>query len=139
MMKNYQQAAEAKRRSLWQLPDLLEQAEQTLTENGFTVFWAETAEEARQHVLNIARKYGSQSIAKSKSMATEEITLNDALIANGLDVIETDLGEYILQLNDFRNIGNHVVITGASRTADIGMELVLGAHGPAELHIIVFS
>ncbi|MEO1647018.1 MAG: lactate utilization protein B, partial [Chloroflexota bacterium] len=98
--KMRQQAAEAKRRSLRQLPDLLEQAEQTLTENGVTVLWAETAEEARQHVLKIAQEHGSQSIAKSKSMATEEIALNDALIANGLDVIETDLGEYILQLNE---------------------------------------
>lgn len=98
--KMRQQAAEAKRRSLRQLPDLLEQAEKTLTENGVTVLWAENAEEARQHVLDIAKEHGSHSIAKSKSMATEEIALNDALIANGLDVIETDLGEYILQLNE---------------------------------------
>lgn len=98
--KMRQQAAEAKRRSLRQLPDLLEQAEKTLAENGFTVLWAENAEQARQLVLDIAKEHGTQSIAKSKSMATEEIALNDALIANGLDVIETDLGEYILQLND---------------------------------------
>jgi L-lactate dehydrogenase complex protein LldF len=95
-----QQAAEAKRRALRQLPDLLEQAEKTLTENGFTVIWAEDAEQARQLILDIAKKHGTKSIAKSKSMASEEIALNDALIAQGLDVIETDLGEYILQLND---------------------------------------
>ena len=95
-----QQAAEAKRRALRQLPDLLEQAEGTLTENGFNVLWAEDAEQARQHILEIAQQHASQSIAKSKSMATEEIALNDALLAAGLDVVETDLGEYILQLND---------------------------------------
>src|SRR5687768_14515496 len=49
-----QQAAEAKRRALRQLPDLLEQAEARMTENGFTVLWAESAAEARQHVLDIA-------------------------------------------------------------------------------------
>lgn len=95
-----QQAAEAKRRALRNLPDLLEQAEQTLTENGFTVLWAEDAEEARQHILRIAREHDVQRITKGKSMVTEEIALNDALIAAGLEIVETDLGEYIVQIND---------------------------------------
>lgn len=95
-----QQAAEAKRRALRHLPDLLEQAERNLTANGFTVLWAETAEEARQHVLSIAKQHQTRKIAKSKSMATEEIALNQTLIKAGLTVVETDLGEYILQIND---------------------------------------
>ena len=95
-----QQAAEAKRRALRQLPDLLEQAEARLTENGFEVLWAEDAAEARQHVLDIVRQHQVRTIVKSKSMVTEEIALNDALIEAGLHVVETDLGEYIVQLND---------------------------------------
>ncbi len=95
-----QQAAESKRRALRNLPDLLEQAEQRLTENGFTVLWAEDAAEARRLVLDIAKRHEVQRIAKSKSMVTEEIALNQALEAVGLTVVETDLGEYILQIND---------------------------------------
>jgi len=95
-----QQASEAKRRALRNLPDLLEQAEEKLTKNGFTVLWAEDAEEARKLVLDITRKHNTKLITKSKSMATEEIALNDALIKEGLKVVETDLGEYILQLNE---------------------------------------
>ncbi|MGJ3239545.1 MAG: LutB/LldF family L-lactate oxidation iron-sulfur protein [Anaerolineae bacterium] len=94
-----QQASEAKRRSLRQLPDLLEQAEQRLTANGFTVLWARDAHEANQHVLKIAREHGAQTVAKSKSMLTEEIHLNQALELAQLRVVETDLGEYIIQLN----------------------------------------
>jgi L-lactate dehydrogenase complex protein LldF len=111
-----QQAAEAKRRALRSLPDLLEKAETTLTENGFTVLWAETAEEARQHVLRIAHEHQVQRIAKSKSMATEEIALNDALIAAGMRVIETDLGEYILQLND--EYPSHIVTPVIHKTKE---------------------
>jgi len=95
-----QQAAEAKRRALRKLPDLLELAEAKLTENGFTVLWAEDAAEAKQHMLDIVARHGSKHIAKSKSMVTEEIALNDTLIAAGAHVVETDLGEYILQIND---------------------------------------
>jgi L-lactate dehydrogenase complex protein LldF len=111
-----QQAAEIKRRALRDLPDLLEQAEQNLTANGFTVLWAETAEEARQHVLDLTQKHQSRLITKSKSMATEEIALNDALQEAGLDVVETDLGEYILQIND--EYPSHIVAPVIHKSKD---------------------
>ncbi|MGB7339755.1 MAG: LutB/LldF family L-lactate oxidation iron-sulfur protein [Phototrophicaceae bacterium] len=95
-----QQAKEAKRRALRKLPDLLEQAEANLIANGITVLWAVDAEEANQHVLDIAARHAVQTVTKSKSMLTEELHLNHALEANGLRVVETDLGEYIIQLND---------------------------------------
>jgi L-lactate dehydrogenase complex protein LldF len=94
------QAAEAKRRALRKLPELLEQAEANMIANGMTVLWATDGAEARNHVMDIVRKHDVKSIAKSKSMMTEEISLNDTLIKDGLEVVETDLGEWILQLND---------------------------------------
>jgi L-lactate dehydrogenase complex protein LldF len=93
-----QQAATIKRHALNRLPDLLERAEQTLTTNGFQVLWAEDSQEARRHVLDIVGQHQVQSVIKSKSMVTEEVALNDDLIAAGIRVLETDLGEYIIQL-----------------------------------------
>lgn len=95
-----QQAAEAKRRALRNLPDLLEKAENNLTANGFNVSWAIDAAEARQHVLDIIQQHQGRLVSKSKSMLTEEISLNAALEAANLRVIETDLGEFIIQLNN---------------------------------------
>lgn len=95
-----QQAAAAKRRALNHLADRLEQAEAAMQANGITVLWAEDDAEARQIVLDIAQQHGTKRIVKSKSMLTEEIALNPALIAQGIEVYETDLGEYIVQLAD---------------------------------------
>ncbi len=95
-----QQAAAAKRAALHRLPELLEQAEANLQANGAVVYWAETGEEANRLVLEIAKKHGVTKAAKSKSMVTEETALNHALEAAGITPIETDLGEYILQLNN---------------------------------------
>lgn len=94
-----QQAAAVKRHALNNLAGLLEEAEARMQSNGIEVLWAADAAEARQHVLDIAHKHGSHSVVKSKSMLTEEIALNDALEADGIESIETDLGEFILQLN----------------------------------------
>jgi L-lactate dehydrogenase complex protein LldF len=95
-----QQAAEAKRRALRKLPDLLELAEKRMQENGMQVLWAQDAAEACKHVLNIAKKHKLKKAIKSKSMVTEEISLNHVLEDAGIKVVETDLGEYIIQLND---------------------------------------
>ena len=94
-----QQATRAKRRALMKLPDLLEQAEANLQANGIEVRWAVDADEANQHVMELIRQHGVKTVAKSKSMATEEIGLNHVLEAEDIEVVETDLGEYIIQLN----------------------------------------
>src|SRR5690349_1650753 len=71
--------------------------EKVLAAGGY-VHWAETAEDANRIVLQIAREHNVRTAVKSKSMATEEIGLNHALEQAGIQAIETDLGEYIIQL-----------------------------------------
>lgn len=110
------QAAEAKRRALRKLPDLLEQAEANMKANGIEVLWAADAEEANKLVTEIAQRHAVNSVAKSKSMVTEEIGLNDALIEAGLQVVETDLGEYILQLNE--EAPSHIIAPVIHKTKD---------------------
>jgi L-lactate dehydrogenase complex protein LldF len=80
------------------LPDLLEQFEANVKANGGQVHWVRDADEANQVILEIARRTNTQKVVKSKSMATEEIHLNHALEEAGMVVLETDLGEYIIQL-----------------------------------------
>ena len=80
------------------LHDYLIEFEATLTKNGVKVHWAESTEEHNKLVLSIIRKHNSTKIVKSKSMLTEECHLNDFLTKNGVDVIDTDLGERIVQL-----------------------------------------
>jgi L-lactate dehydrogenase complex protein LldF len=84
--------------TLLHMADLLEELERNLQANGCTEHWANDAEEARGIVREIAQHNGVRRVVKSKSMLTEEIHLNSALEAAGIDVVETDLGEYIIQL-----------------------------------------
>ena len=76
----------------------LEAYEQKVEEAGGKVHWAETAAEARGIILDICRMNNASTVTKGKSMLTEEIELNDFLAASGIQPIETDLGEYIIQL-----------------------------------------
>ncbi len=91
-------ARAAKQQVLADLPDLLERfADQVLARGGH-VCWAPTADDARRYIVGVVEAAGATRVAKSKSMATEEIDLNPALEAAGKQVVETDLGEWIIQL-----------------------------------------
>src|SRR5438045_9592247 len=72
--------------------------ERNVVAAGGQVYWARNAEEARAAVLEICRAVGAKIVTKGKSMVAEEIALNDHLEANGITPVETDLGEYIIQL-----------------------------------------
>ncbi len=78
----------------------LEAFEKRVTEQGGRVHWAKDAEEARRIVLEICRTADAKTVTKGKSMIGEEIHLNAFLERNGIRPIETDLGEYIIQLRD---------------------------------------
>ncbi len=93
-----QMASDIRLHTIENLDVYLERLEEKVTAAGGRVHWAATAEDARQIVLDIARQNNVRLAVKSKSMATEEIALNQALEAAGLEVLETDLGEYIIQL-----------------------------------------
>lgn len=76
----------------------LMQLEEKVKAAGGHIHWAETAQDANRIVLKIAREHSVKTAVKSKSMATEEIGLNHALEQAGIQAVETDLGEYIIQL-----------------------------------------
>lgn len=113
------QARHAKLDMLRDLPAQLERFEARLLANGAQIHWAETGADANRIVLDIAKANAVRRVAKAKSMVSEETHLNDALQAEGLEVVETDLGEYIIQLADDRP--SHIVapIIHMSR-ADVG-------------------
>jgi len=88
--------------ALSQLDSLLVQFETQVHAAGGHVHWARDAAEAREIVTRILKDSGAKTVTKGKSMVTEEIELNPHLVAQGITPIETDLGEYIIQLRDER-------------------------------------
>ena len=93
-----QKVADIKQSCMKQWRRLFEQFREKAAENGIHVYLAETAEDACRIIQGIAEKTGTEKIVKSKSMTAEEIHLNTWLEKEGLEVTETDLGEWIVQL-----------------------------------------
>jgi L-lactate dehydrogenase complex protein LldF len=100
-------ARDIKNHALENLDLYLERYEKTVTDAGGHVHWARTAEEAREQILGICRKVGAKTVTKGKSMISEEIALNAGLEAAGIMPVETDLGEYIIQLRN--ELPSHII------------------------------
>lgn len=91
---------EIRAHTLENLDFYLEQLTENVVKNGGHVFFASTGEEANDYVKKIAQDKQAKKVIKAKSMVTEEISMNEAFESVGCEVIESDLGEYILQLDD---------------------------------------
>ena len=94
-----ERAKNIKWRALETLDQQLEEFEMNFTKRGGKVIWAQNSQEALDEVLNICKEKNCKTIVKSKSMVTEEIHLNSFLEKNNIESVETDLGEYIQQLD----------------------------------------
>lgn len=101
------QAREIKDHVLAHLDLYLERYEKKVQQSGGQVHWCEDADAARQKVLQICKAVNARTITKGKTMISEEIELNDFLEKNGYKVVETDLGEYIIQLR--REKPSHII------------------------------
>lgn len=95
-----ERAKNIKWRAIETLDKQLEEFELNFTKRGGKVIWAENGSQAVEEVLKICKEKNCKTLVKSKSMVTEEIHLNDALEKNGIESVETDLGEYIQQLDE---------------------------------------
>ena len=102
-------------RALSQLPDLLERLEANLTRNGVKVHWAETVSEANAIVLEIIQTHEARQVIKGKSMVSEEMEMNHFLGGQGIECLESDMGEYIVQLDNEKP--SHIIMPAIHKNA----------------------
>ena len=124
-------AREIKEEAIGNLDSYLTQLEENVVRLGGTVHWARTGAEARTIVLELARKNNVKRVVKAKSMVTEEIELNEALEHAGIEAIETDLGEYIVQLA--REKPSHILAPAVHKSKGDISELFADKLGVANL------
>ncbi len=105
-----------RQRSLRKLPELLEQLERNCTANGIQVHWAETPAEGNRIFLDIIRRHQARRVIKGKSMVSEEMHLNHFLEQNDIEALETDLGEYIIQLD--HETPSHIIVPAIHKNKD---------------------
>lgn len=120
-------ARDIKNHVLENLDFYLEEYEKKVIETGGHVHWCETHEDARQKVLEICKSVDAKVVTKGKSMITEEMHLNKFLEANDITPVETDMGEYIIQLAD--EPPSHIIGPAIHKTKEEVTELFFEHHG----------
>ena len=123
-----ERARAVKEHVLSNLDGYLERYETQVIARGGRVHWAADAQAARAIILEICRKADAKTITKGKSMVSEEIALNPALEAAGYRVIETDLGEYIIQLA--QEPPSHIIVPAVHKTREQVADLFDAHHRP---------
>ncbi|MFQ5755220.1 MAG: LutB/LldF family L-lactate oxidation iron-sulfur protein [Acidiferrobacterales bacterium] len=119
-------ARELKEHTLAHLDYYLERFESRVMAHGGHVHWARSPEEARAIVVDLCRRANARRITKGKSMVGEEIAVNKALEAAGFEVVETDLGEYIIQLA--KEPPSHIIAPAVHKSRDQITELFHDHH-----------
>ena len=121
-------ARDIKNHVLANLDGYLELYEQQVIENGGQVHWARDAEEACQIIAGICKDAQAKTVTKGKSMVSEEMHLNPVLEAAGMTVVETDLGEYIVQLAG--ETPSHIIAPAVHKTREQITDLFHEHHSP---------
>lgn len=126
-------ATDVRQKTLKNLDIYLHYFEKQVIEHGGHVHWAKTPEDMRNIVIDICQKAFAKKVAKGKSMVGEEVLLNEALTTAGIQPVETDLGEYIIQLA--KEKPSHIVAPALHKTRGQIKELFEQAHklGPRAL------
>ncbi len=106
----------------------LEAFERRVVEQGGVVHWCRTAREARETILSLCQGVDARMVTKGKSMIGEEIGINDFLAKNGIEPVETDLGEYIIQLAG--EMPSHIIAPAVHKTKEQVSDLFHLHHSP---------
>ncbi|MFB6107339.1 MAG: LUD domain-containing protein [Haloplanus sp.] len=112
------------------LPELIEELRESVEDNGGHLYVADDAADATRYVREVASDADADRVVKSKSMTTEELEVNDALEADGVEVVETDLGEWVIQVAD--ETPSHLIAPAIHRSRESIAELFNERFDPEE-------
>jgi len=125
-----QAARDIKEDAIERLPELLDELTETVEETGGSVYIADDAADANAYIREVVDDRDADRVVKSKSMTSEEIEVNEALEADGVDVVETDLGEWVLQVAD--EAPSHIVAPAIHKSRESIAELFNEQFDPEE-------